>query len=94
MMAGESLPKFKVKKFMELTLLFREYCGLCHQMREALLRWQQKWNFTLKIIDVDDDEQLVEQYNELVPVLLHGKHMICYWHLDEVKLQDFLQKSM
>lgn len=79
---------------MELTLLFREYCGLCQQMREALLPWQQKWNFTVKIIDVDEDERLIEQYNELVPVLLHETHMICYWYLDEVKLQDFLQQSI
>ena len=31
------------------------------------------------------------KYNELVPVLLHGEHEICHWHLDEAALRAYLE---
>ena len=75
---------------MTLTLLFREYCSLCHHMRQALLPYQQQYGFELNVVDVDEDENLVARYNELVPVLLHGEHEICHWHLDEAALSAYL----
>lgn len=72
------------------TLLFREYCSLCHQMRDALAPWQARYGFELEIIEIDDFPELEAKYNELVPVLLHGDNEICHWHLDEAKLQAYL----
>ena len=77
---------------MTLTLLFREYCSLCHQMRQALLPYQQQYGFALNVVAVDEDEKLVARYNELVPVLLHGEHEICHWHLDEAALSAYLNQ--
>lgn len=68
---------------MKLTLMFREYCSLCHQMKAQLQPWQQEFGFTLEVLDVDADEALEARYNELVPVLLAGETEICHWHLDE-----------
>ena len=75
---------------MILTLMFREYCSLCHQMRDALAPWQARYGFELEIIEIDDFPELEAKYNELVPVLLHGDNEICHWHLDETKLQAYL----
>ncbi|MDO4640105.1 MAG: glutaredoxin family protein [Neisseria sp.] len=75
---------------MKLTLMFREYCSLCHKMRDELLRLQPEYGFELAQFDVDDDAALEEKYNELVPVLLHGETEICHWHLDEPKLRAYL----
>ena len=61
-------------------------------MRQALLPYQQQYGFELNVVDVDEDEKLVARYNELVPVLLHGKHEICHWHLDEVALSAYLNQ--
>ena len=55
-------------------------------MRQALLPYQQQYGFELNVVDVDEDENLVARYNELVPVLLHGEHEICHWHLNEAAL--------
>ena len=77
---------------MTLTLLFREYCSLCHHMRQALLPYQQQYGFELNVVDVDEDENLVARYNELVPVLLHGEHEICHWHLNEAALSAYLNQ--
>lgn len=75
---------------MTLTLMFREYCGLCHQMRDALAPWRAHYGFELEIVEIDDFPDLEAKYNELVPVLLHGDTEICHWHLDEGKLQAYL----
>ena len=70
---------------MTLTLLFREYCSLCHHMRQALLPYQQQYGFELNVVDVDEDENLV--------VLLHGEHEICHWHLNEAALSAYLNQA-
>lgn len=78
---------------MQLTLMFRPYCGLCHQMLEALKPWQNQYSFEIKIIEIDDFPELEEKYNELVPVLLYGEEEICHWHLDETALEQFLKTT-
>lgn len=75
---------------MHLTLYFREYCSLCHAMRDALRPYQQQHGFTLEVIDVDNDPALVERFDELVPVLMHGETEICHYHLDTVRLDAVL----
>ncbi|BBF85065.1 probable thioredoxin [Aquitalea magnusonii] len=67
---------------MKLTLYFREYCSLCHQMLAELKPWQDKHGFALDVVDVDADPVLEARFNELVPVLMDGEHEICHWHLD------------
>ena len=61
-------------------------------MRQALLPYQQQYGFALNVVDVDEDENLVARYNELVPVLLHGEHEICHWHLNEAALSAYLNQ--
>jgi len=67
---------------MKLTLYFREYCSLCHQMLAELQPWQARYGFALDIVDVDADPELEARFNELVPVLMDGEQEICHWHLD------------
>lgn len=67
---------------MTLTLYFREYCSLCHQMLAELAPWQQRYGFSLDVRDVDADPQLLERFDELVPVLMDGATEICHYHLD------------
>lgn len=73
--------------------MFREYCSLCRNMRDALLPYQAEYGFDLVVADVDADPQLEARYNELVPVLLHGDTEICHWFLDEGKLKAFLAQQ-
>ena len=77
-----------------LTLMFREYCSLCHKMRDALAPYQQQYGFALEVVDVDDNPLLEEKYNELVPVLLWGDREICHWFLDDAKLRAFLAQNL
>lgn len=75
---------------MKLTLYFREYCSLCHQMLAELKPWQEQYGFELQVIDVDTDPVLEERFNELVPVLMENESEICHWHLDTQRLAAHL----
>ena len=77
---------------MTLTLMFRSYCHLCHDMLSRLELLQAELGFELTIVDVDADAKLEEKYNESVPVLLHKHQEICHWHLDEAALRAYLAK--
>lgn len=78
---------------MILTLMFREYCGLCHQMRDALQPLQAELGFDVDIVEIDDFPDLEEKYDELVPVLLHGDVEICHYFLDEQALRKHIQAA-
>ena len=75
---------------MKLTLYFREYCSLCHQMLAELEPWRQRYGFALEVFDVDDDPRLLERFDELVPVLMAGETEICHYHLDTQRLAAHL----
>ncbi|MFO1380202.1 MAG: glutaredoxin family protein [Chitinivorax sp.] len=75
---------------MRLTLMFREYCSLCHAMLAALNELPSRRQFELDIVDVDADPVLEERYNELVPVLLAGERELCHYHLDNAALDAYL----
>lgn len=56
---------------MVLTLMFREYCSLCHQMRSTQQPYQAAYGFELQVFDVDEDPEQEARYNERVQVLQH-----------------------
>ncbi|MFZ6644369.1 glutaredoxin family protein [Undibacterium sp. TJN25] len=79
----------------EFTLYSRSYCHLCDDMLEALQSYTADHVFTVKLVDVDADDELVALYDELVPVLIGKKEggteqQICHYFLDHAKLKEFL----
>ena len=74
----------------ELTLLSRSYCHLCHDMEVALRPLAEEYGAQISIVDVDADAGLEAKYDELVPVLLHGETELCHYFLDEPKTREYL----
>ena len=70
-----------------LTLYYREGCHLCETMLQALGGLQSHLGFELQLVDIDRDPQLVQRYDEWVPVLCYGEQEICHYHLDETALR-------
>ena len=76
----------------ELTLISRGYCHLCHDMEAALLPLAAEFGARVTVLDVDADPALEAKYDELVPVLLHGETELCHYHLDVAKVRDYLNE--
>lgn len=74
----------------ELTLMSRQWCHLCHDMEAALAPLAEEFRASVRVFDVDADPALEERYNELVPVLLHGDTELCHYFLDEPKVREYL----
>ena len=74
----------------ELTLMSRGYCHLCHDMEVALAPIAVEFGATVKVVDVDADPALEAKYDELVPVLLHCEIELCHYFLDEPKTREYL----
>ncbi len=74
----------------ELTLMSRSYCHLCHDMEVALAPLVEEFGASVTVLDVDADPALEAKYDELVPVLLHGDKELCHYVLDEAKTREYL----
>ena len=74
----------------ELTLISRSYCHLCHDMEVALAPLAAEFDAMVTVVDVDADPALEARYDELVPVLLHGETELCHYFLDEAKTREYL----
>jgi len=74
----------------ELTLISRSYCHLCHDMEVALEPLLAEFGAVLKVVDVDADPLLEARYDELVPVLLHADIELCHYFLDVPKTREYL----
>ncbi|MBU1365096.1 MAG: glutaredoxin family protein [Gammaproteobacteria bacterium] len=74
----------------ELTLMSRHYCHLCHDMAAALAPLAEEFGAVVTVLDVDADPALEKRYDELVPVLLHGETELCHYFLDEAKTREYL----
>jgi thioredoxin reductase (NADPH) len=74
----------------ELTLLSRHCCHLCHDMAAALEPLAAEFGIAVKVVDVDSDPLLEATYDELVPVLMHGRNELCHYFLDEPKTREYL----
>jgi thioredoxin reductase (NADPH) len=74
----------------ELILMSRGYCHLCHDMEVALKPLADEFGASITVLDVDADPALEARYDELVPVLLHGDTELCHYFLDEAKTREYL----
>ena len=82
-----------------LTLYWREYCHLCHDMLAQLLALREELGgeerFAVDILDVDADPALEARYDELVPVLTardrNGvENELCHYHLAPDAVRAYL----
>lgn len=86
-----------------LTLYWREYCHLCHDMLAQLLALREQLSaetgggpiFEVEIRDVDADPALEARYDELVPVLTAdvgkgAEKELCHYFLNPDSVRAYL----
>ncbi len=75
-----------------LLLYHRHGCHLCDEMLEELQRLQQQRRFEFTVVDVDADDELLQRYNDNVPVLMADGEEISRYYLDAEKLLAALKE--
>jgi hypothetical protein len=76
------------------TLYSRSYCHLCDDLLAALRKLVGD-EISVNVIDIDLHTELVQRYDELVPVLIgcrdgQPEQQLCYYFLDENAVKGFL----
>lgn len=79
-------------------LYSRSYCHLCDDLLQALNKLRGEFDFVVDVLDVDADPNLLQLYDELVPVLAgipQGQEavVLCHYHLDEDAVRNFLNDN-
>ena len=63
----------------EVLLYTRSQCCLCDQAKQQLRELQKQIPFQCREVDIDQDAELRQRYNEEVPVVfIHGKKALKY----------------
>ncbi len=74
----------------KLTLLGRNGCHLCEDMRAALQPWSARFQFAVEEVDITGKPELEARYGWDIPVLLAGETEICRHFLDSQALQSWI----
>lgn len=77
-----------------LTLLGRDGCHLCEDMRAALKPWGARFRFAVEEIDITGQAELEARYGWDIPVLLAGEAEICRHFLDAEALRDWINRNL
>lgn len=57
-------------------LYMRQRCHLCEEAKALLEELQQKWQFDIFEVDIDQDDDLIERYGITIPVIeLNGEEI-------------------
>ena len=75
------------------TLLTREGCELCEEMRAELERFCAGRGASIAVVDVDGDAQFRTRYGHKVPVLLLDGEPICHVRFDVAEVDRLLRST-
>ena len=80
------------------SLYSRSYCHLCDDLLAALRKLVGD-EISVNVIDIDLHAELVQRYDELVPVLIgcrdgQPEQQLCHYFLDENAVKGFLSSHL
>lgn len=76
---------------LQLHVIGRENCHLCHDMLADLRLFQIKFDFDVVWLDIEDDAALQGRWAMKIPVLLDETgNELCFGRLDSVVLNQWL----
>ncbi len=75
-----------------LTLYGRRNCHLCEDMSKAVSELASVVPFSVTHVDIDSFPEIVDEYNEIVPVLKHGPKELARIRINEELVLAYLQQ--
>lgn len=77
----------------EIIFYKRKECHLCDIALEILRRLQNEHDFTLKLVDIEENDDLEEKYGLYIPVVEIDGEVIQFGRIDEHVIRMRLQKN-
>ena len=74
-----------------VTLYSKPDCHLCDRAKEVIERCRSKVDFTLEVVDISQNPELLERYRNDIPVILLDGREIARHFVRERQLLELLQ---
>ncbi len=79
---------FRLLRRIRVEIYSRPGCHLCDEAKEVIERVRRRFAFDLRVINIETDPQLEQEYGEQIPVVfLNGKKSFKY-HVDETEFEE------
>ena len=78
---------YEPKAAIQIDVYSRSECHLCEDAKNALERARQRYDFILRIIDIDGDPSLEARYGTEIPVVFINNKKAYKYRVDEVDLE-------
>jgi glutaredoxin len=77
-----------------ITFYTRKKCHLCEMAKKDVLELQSEFQFTLKEVDIDSDDELTELYGIMIPVVVLDGEELQYGRVDKNIIRKRLQEKI
>lgn len=78
---------------MKIVFYSKENCSLCDKGLLILEKIKNDVCFTVEVVDIYEDDQLLEKYQIMIPVVEIDGEEVDYGILSEAKIRSFLEKK-
>ncbi|WP_242143877.1 MULTISPECIES: glutaredoxin family protein [unclassified Bacillus cereus group] len=79
---------------MKIILYTKTDCGLCVKAKQVLKEVQKVYSFHLEEIDIYDNEELLEEYQMMIPVVEIDGEQVGYGVIHRDVIINYINKSV
>jgi glutaredoxin len=77
-----------------ITFYTRKRCPLCEKAKELILELKEEWNFSFEEIDIDESDELTEQYGIMIPVVHINGEEVAFGIINKMDIRNRLQEKI
>ncbi|MEH7387610.1 glutaredoxin family protein [Bacillus sp. JJ1521] len=77
---------------MQVTMYSKENCSLCTKAKKVIEELSEDYPLTLHEIDIYQDDELLEKYQIMIPVIEIDGNEVEYGIIHKETIQDYLNK--
>ncbi|MBO8176202.1 glutaredoxin family protein [Aeribacillus pallidus] len=78
---------------MEVVLYTRQQCHLCEEAKQVLKILQGDYSFDIREVDIDESDELTEQFGMMIPVVEIEGEIVQYGQIDLWTISNRLQQK-
>jgi glutaredoxin len=76
-----------------ITFYTRKRCPLCEKAKKLILELKEEWNFAFEEIDIDESDELTEQYGIMIPVVHINGEEVAFGIINKLDISNRLQEK-
>lgn len=77
-----------------ITVYSKLDCPLCDKAIAKIRNLQSEFTFTINVVDIYQDDELLEKYQIMIPVVVSDGNEIDFGQISENKVKSYLQAKI